>query len=174
MKINLENRVIHKEGQVQLSDSALLELVFKDPDILNDDICVIGSKNTEKYNEMAKLFDFKEFLEVPKDIEHLENQLKWDMPSKYLDINLKDFVLSNCTSKEEENRVLLELELFEERNADNLLRYLIYLVDTMRAHGIVWGVGRGSSVASHILFKIGLHKVNSLQYGLDPYEFFKS
>ena len=56
-----------------------------------------------------------------------------------------------------------ELILFKERDLIPLLRYLKYLVDTMRKHNIVWGVGRGSSVASYILYLIGVHKINSIK-----------
>jgi hypothetical protein len=49
----------------------------------------------------------------------------------------------------------------------------LYLVDFMRENKIVWGVGRGSSVASYILYIIGVHKVNSIQYGLDFHEFMR-
>ena len=55
----------------------------------------------------------------------------------------------------------------------NLLRYMCYLVDFMRENNIVWGVGRGSSVSSYVLFLIGIHKVNSIQYDLDYKEFLR-
>jgi DNA polymerase III alpha subunit len=48
-----------------------------------------------------------------------------------------------------------------------------YLVDLMREHNIVWGVGRGSSVSSFVLFLIGIHRINSIYYGLDVEEFLK-
>jgi DNA polymerase III alpha subunit len=54
-----------------------------------------------------------------------------------------------------------------------LLQYLKYLVDTMRNNSVVWGVGRGSSVASFVLFLIGIHRINSLYYGLSIDEFLK-
>ena len=55
----------------------------------------------------------------------------------------------------------------------NLLRYMIYLVDFMRENGIVWGVGRGSSVASYVLYLIGVHKIDSIKFGLDWREFLR-
>ena len=54
-----------------------------------------------------------------------------------------------------------------------MLRYLRYLVDTLRANGIVWGVGRGSSVASFVLYKIGVHRINSIEHDLDFNEFMR-
>ena len=55
----------------------------------------------------------------------------------------------------------------------NLLYYLKYLIDTMRKNNIIWGVGRGSSVSSYVLYLLGVHKVNSLKYHLDIKEFIK-
>jgi DNA polymerase III alpha subunit len=38
---------------------------------------------------------------------------------------------------------------------------------------IIWGVGRGSSVASYVLYKLGVHRINSLYYNLDATEFLR-
>ena len=54
-----------------------------------------------------------------------------------------------------------------------VLKYLKYLVDTMRQHKILWGVGRGSSVASFCLYLLGVHRINSLKYNLDITEFLR-
>ena len=66
-----------------------------------------------------------------------------------------------------------ELHEFHKRDMYPLLQYMIYLVEFMRDNNIVWGVGRGSSVASYVLYLIGVHKVNSIQYGLDWREFLR-
>ena len=63
--------------------------------------------------------------------------------------------------------------MFEERNLFPVIQILIYIIETMRKHKLVWGVGRGSSVASYVLYLIGAHKVNSLTYNLDIEEFLK-
>ena len=61
----------------------------------------------------------------------------------------------------------------KKRDLVNLLKFLVYLVDIMRENNIVWGVGRGSSVASYVLYLIGIHKIDSIQYGLDWHEFMR-
>jgi DNA polymerase III alpha subunit len=43
----------------------------------------------------------------------------------------------------------------------------------MRSSNIVWGVGRGSSVASYALYLIGIHKIDPIKYNLSINEFFK-
>ena len=66
-----------------------------------------------------------------------------------------------------------ELAEFEEHGMLDLLRYMIYLVDFMRENNIVWGVGRGSSVASYVLYLLDVHKVDSFKYNLDYKEFLR-
>ena len=63
------------------------------------------------------------------------------------------------------------MELTESnRNLFPVLKVLIYIIDTMRKNNLVWGIGRGSSVASYVLYLIGVHKVDS-KYNLDIKEF---
>jgi DNA polymerase III alpha subunit len=78
-----------------------------------------------------------------------------------------------CNTDAELQRVGTELLLYQERNMFDLLRFLVYIVDVMREQDIVWGVGRGSSVASYVLYLIGVHKIDSLYYDLDIAEFLR-
>ena len=78
-----------------------------------------------------------------------------------------------CKTDAEIQRAGEELLMFQERNLFNLLKYLKYLVDTMRDNNIIWGVGRGSSVASYVLYLLGVHKIDSMYYDLDPGEFLR-
>lgn len=103
---------------------------------------------------------------------HKNNQNNWLMPENYCP-NLVEEIYSKCSTNEQINRVNQELELFAQHNMLNLLFYLKYLVDTMRQNNIVWGVGRGSSVASYVLYLLGVHKIDSLKYNLDIKEFLK-
>ena len=99
-------------------------------------------------------------------------QGEWFMPNEYKNIDVRDYVIRKCPGANFE-RTYEELEAYEERDMYNLLRYMIYLVDFMRENDIVWGVGRGSSVASYVLYLIGVHKIDSIQYGLDWREFLR-
>ena len=97
----------------------------------------------------------------------------WFMPAEYRELDIAKYILSLCQTDAELQRVGKELLLYQERDMFVLLQYLKYLVDTMRANNIVWGVGRGSCVASFVLFLIGVHKINSLYYDLPIEEFLK-
>jgi len=100
-------------------------------------------------------------------------QRNWHMPEKYKELDIAAYVLNLCQTDAELQRCGQELMLFQERDLFNLLRYLVYLVDTMRDNKLIWGVGRGSSVASYVLYKLGVHKIDSLHYDLDPTEFLR-
>ena len=103
-------------------------------------------------------------------------QSEWFMPDEYKDINVYEYVLGKAETpcpQHVQDRIWEELDAFRERGMRDLLRYMIYLVDYMREHDIVWGVGRGSSVASYVLYLIGVHKVNSIQFDLDWREFLR-
>jgi DNA polymerase-3 subunit alpha len=101
------------------------------------------------------------------------NQQFWHIPTEYQNYDIATFVLDQCNTEEELQRAGTELLMFQERNMFDLLCYLKYLVDTMIEHRVIWGVGRGSSVASYVLFKLGVHKIDSLFYDLDPTEFLR-
>ena len=102
-----------------------------------------------------------------------ENQSNWFMDDVYKDLDIETWLMGLCDTDTKTQRVQDELVLFRQHTMIDVLRYCKYLVDTMRYHDIVWGVGRGSSVASYVLYLIGIHKIDSIKYGLDIREFLK-
>jgi len=118
---------------------------------------------------------------VPLDVDktQFDSALRseWFMPDEYKTLDIYKYILKkaadNYWTTAVSERVMEELKEYENRDMFNLLRYMIYLVDFMRENNIVWGVGRGSSVASYVLYLIGVHRINSIQYGLDWREFLR-
>ncbi len=96
----------------------------------------------------------------------------WFIPKDYCP-NLLEFLYGQCKTPEQSQRVDQELELFVKHDMYDLLHVMKYVVDTLRANNVVWGVGRGSSVASYVLHLIGVHKIDSVKYNLPIEEFFK-
>jgi DNA polymerase III alpha subunit len=109
------------------------------------------------------------------DIEQFDakRQRQWFMPKEYQDFDVAAYLLNLCKDQAQLQRVGEELLLYQERGLFDLLRYLKYLVDTMKTHNVVWGVGRGSSVASYVLYLLEVHRIDSLFYELDPREFLR-
>jgi hypothetical protein len=104
---------------------------------------------------------------------HATQQMTWHMPKEYKELDIAEHVLGLCATESELQRCGAELLLYQERDLFNLLRYLKYLVDVMTANRVIWGVGRGSSVASYVLYKLGVHRIDSLYYKLDVGEFLR-
>lgn len=100
-------------------------------------------------------------------------QQNWQMPREYLELDIAAHILGLCRTDAELQRVGEELLLYQERDLFNLLRYLHYLVDVLKDNHVIWGVGRGSSVASYVLYLLGVHRINSMFYDLDPREFLR-
>ena len=116
-------------------------------------------------------FPYNQGTSVPEF--HLTQQMAWHMPDEYKQLDIAQYILDLCNSDAELQRVGKELLLYQERDLFNLLRYLKYLVDVMTENRVIWGVGRGSSVASFVLYKLGVHRINSLHYNLDINEFLR-
>jgi DNA polymerase III alpha subunit len=166
------------------------EMIFNEQDVFN---LVMSGHDVTKMNTMIVdppldletaaliLGDIPSFIsynEVAKDKLSVEewdhrNQSEWLMPEEYKQLDIAKYVLDLCKSDGELQRVGEELLLYQERNLFDLLRYLKYLVDVMTQNRLIWGVGRGSSVASYILYLLGVHRVDSMYYDLDPTEFLR-
>ena len=101
------------------------------------------------------------------------NQGHWFMPDKYKEMDIAAYILSLCETPIQLQRCGEELLLYQEKYLFDLLRYLKYLVDVMEENNVIWGVGRGSSVASYVLFLLKVHKIDSIYYDLDPQEFLR-
>ena len=98
----------------------------------------------------------------------------FNIPQHYREIDIREYVSKlGQRGPDETGRVEMELDMFEERGLFPILQLLIYIIDKMRKHNLVWGVGRGSSVSSYLLYILGVHKVNSYKYNLDIKEFLK-
>lgn len=164
-------------GQAHAQCDELCDILYENP---NQNLRFFQVIDPENYNDSVKKFhlDYElldKYLLPQISIEEFDsiNQSHYKMPVEYKNLDIVSWILDQCTTQDELQRVGHELLLYQERNLFDLLRYLKYLVDLLRQNDIVWGVGRGSSVASYVLFLIGVHKINSIYYDLSVEEFLK-
>jgi hypothetical protein len=140
---------------------------------------VDSSVNLEKasmlLNDIPALIKHNTSTGRTESIEEFDHRLQqtWHMPKQYQQLDIAQHILDLCTTDAELQRCGQELLLYQERNLFDLLRFLKYLVDVMIANNVIWGVGRGSSVASYVLYKLGVHRINSMFYELDAEEFLR-
>lgn len=165
---------IDEYGQQIFTENDLCDILMSDPQKILTSVLMEESIefNSDLVNNVPHIVKYKP-TRMPLNEFDNKNQSKWHMPDEYINFDIASWVLDQCKNQEELQRAGKELILFQEKNMFSMLKYLKYLVDTMRKHNIVWGVGRGSSVASFVLFLIGVHKINSLYYDLPIEEFIK-
>lgn len=164
-----------KYGLQILDENDLCDYYLRNPDhvlkhaLVNKDIKFPEQLDLENKPELT------EYVPFDMSIEEFDKmyQNTWYMPEEYKSMDIAKWILDQCKTDAELQRVGDELIKFQERDMFVLLRYCKYLVDTMRKHNVVWGVGRGSSVSSYVLYLIGIHRINSMFYELDIEEFLK-
>ena len=167
---------INETGDCIFTEQDALDLLYTNPDF---DITKLFFENPSQYNSTVKDLglDFGELQNTPKRPKPIDfdnaNIDNWHMPEQYKKINVLQWLLDKCQNNDEKQRVQIEFDLFEQKGFIKVLQFLIYFIDTLRANNIVWGVGRGSSVASFCLFLIGVHKINPMLYNLDHREFLR-
>jgi len=164
-------------GQAYTDSNELCNLLYRNPQL---DISRFQVEDSIEYNRSvaelhAELDLLDSYHKIDMSVEEFDRVLQsnWRMPKEYKNLDIAEYVLSLCQAEHELQRVGQELLLYQERDLFDLLRYLKYLVDTLRKNNVIWGVGRGSSVASYVLFLLGVHKIDSLFYSLDIEEFLK-
>jgi DNA polymerase III alpha subunit len=163
-------------GQLVFDDSDLIDLIMQGRDL--ESISGILTDSTVDIEAAAfwleRVPEFTCWSEPPtQEVFDVMQQSNWHMPDEYKQLDIAKHILDCCDTPEETQRCGQELLMYQERNLFDLLRYLKYLVDVMTQNHVIWGVGRGSSVASHVLYKLGVHRIDSMFYDLAPEEFLR-
>lgn len=170
----------NKFGQLIFDESDVCDLVMRGHDIESlQHMVVEESVRLEQLVQhmerpeplLTWTFPCNEQMSVPEF--HAQQQSHWHMPDHYKTMDIARHVLDMCKTEAELQRCGQELLMYQERDLFDLLRYLAYLVAVMKTNSVIWGVGRGSSVASYVLYKLGVHRIDSLYYDLDPQEFLR-
>ena len=166
---------LDKLGIPVYSSDDVIDLIYQGKSDILKNILVEPDTEINQFNNTAD-----EPLNVYQELSILENEFDsllqndWLMPEHYKKLDIEAWLYEQTPPWDpEHNRVQEELEAFKQRNMLDLLRWMKYFVDTCRTNNVVWGVGRGSSVASYVLYLIGVHKINSLKYNLDWREFLR-
>ena len=163
--------MLDKYNRFQTLEEHGIELLYRGKDIASVEFT--RSDETLRYNSLCDTLDINK-LNLHSD-EDFDRVSQFNIPQYYKDIDVEDYIRARARMEAPDTaaRVEHELALFKAKNLYPMLQLMIYIVDIMRKHNIVWGVGRGSSVASYILYLIGIHKIDSIRYNLNIKEFLK-
>ena len=152
----------------------LFDIIYEHgPEVLQN-LIVKHDEEIQKFNEANNNLIRIKNENVNDSVESFDknNQENWFMPDEYKQLDIEEFLVHNCP-KENYQRLIEEIQEYRSRNMLNLLRWLKYFVDTCNSKNVLWGVGRGSSVASYVLFLLGVHSIDSIKYNLDWQEFLR-
>ena len=170
----------NKFGEIIFSEDDVCDLLMQGRDTVSlKGILVDDSVDLEKSATLLDcipaLVNYNTLNDPEESLEEFDRRLQqtWHMPDNYKQLDIAQHVLDLCITESELQRCGHELLLYQERDLFNLLRFLKYLVDTMTKNQVIWGVGRGSSVASYVLYKLGVHRIDSMFYELDVEEFLR-
>lgn len=171
MYTELTNRTLWYDGTIAINSEKIYDWLQYDKlavDKLTNEI-IQYNKTVLKQNQII----------VKEELNPLDTD--WNIPDTYKSIDVNQYVMDMLVNIDSElsdsefdiryYRVQQELKVFNKLQLYDLLRSLIYIIDTFKQENIVWGVGRGSSVASYVLFLLEVHDVDSVQFELDFSEF---
>ena len=144
-----------------------LELLYR-----GESIHDVAFSEVDKFNSLCEQLEL-----LPISNEALISK-EFNIPQHYKELDVETYIRNKVPQSRDSDvsvnaRVEQELAMYNERGLYPILQLLIYIIDTMRKYNLVWGVGRGSSVSSYILYLLGFHKVDSHKYNLDIKEFLK-
>lgn len=159
--------MLDSQGNLLLEDNDIIELMLSNRQVK---ILPSNKNNFDRFESECKKYGLSiNFKQVDR-----VDSIDWQLPDEYKNLDIRKRILQyHDLNHEQLQRVNLELELFNDKNLMNLLRFLCYFIDVVKSNNIVYGVGRGSSIASYVLYLIGIHRINSLKYNLDIKEFLK-
>jgi DNA polymerase III alpha subunit len=172
------DRHVDEHGRTIIEPHAVYDMILQGMDTAA--LYVGDDPMIDEYNKWCAHFDKPEAiigdappLDHSPEEEHRRRAAMWFIPEEMKSVDVRQFLLSMTKNTVEYERVNMEMDLFEERGLIPLLQLMMYLIDHFRRNNVVWGVGRGSSVASFCLYLIGVHKIDPIRHNLDIHEFLK-
>lgn len=136
---------------------------------------------TPKIKQYNKVADNEKQIRLPSKQDFKVSSIVSSLPIEYqnVDIETKIATLAIADAKgksDGEKRLTTakdELQWFIEHDKLSILRTLFYVVEQLTAKQVPWGVGRGSSVNSYILYLLGVHDIDPIRYNLNWHEFIR-
>lgn len=159
--------MLDTQGNMYVEEDDIIELM-----LLNKQAKILprNVQSFKLFESTCKSYGIKN----PFELDVVNNDIIWNMPDDYRSLDIENHIADRHNlTKEQWSRVDLELNEFKQRKLTDLLRFLVYFIDTVRTNNVIYGVGRGSSIASYVLYLLKVHRIDSFKYNLDIKEFLK-
>lgn len=174
--VELEDRIITDSGDVVAKHSFLVKKALSGEVFTN--YTAIENDDIKKYNYRAPDSPIKLWVDDGEIAGPEDSTYNWTIPKEFKKIDIEALSIQkasekNLTANDYVDRLAFELNRMKELGMFPFVRCLLYITHKFREENIVWGVGRGSSCASLILFLLEINKVDPVKYNIDQTEFFK-
>lgn len=175
--LNLQDRIITDTGSMIAKYNLLVKLALNKeqfdhlPFVYNDDVA-------RYHHDHGTIETAKSWHDDGKYQGPSKQSYSWMYPDEYNDVDIEELCLTTLTERDLVSddyviRLSEELMQIEHKKMTNFFKCLIWVTDTLRKHDLVWGLGRGSSCASLVLFLLGVNKVDPIKYDIPMEEFYK-
>jgi DNA polymerase III alpha subunit len=172
VKFKLKEYSLYVDGSIEVDPSIVTSMLLKGVPVEKIFVTEINSE-IEKFNQFSSI-------KIGKKGEIKDISFEWTIPDHYKYMNIDEYLLNLSSLIEQDNlfekrliRLAKEIELFKRMKLEDVLRVIIFITDEFKKKNIVWGVGRGSSCSSYILFLIGLHDIDSVLFDIDIEDFLR-
>jgi len=175
--LDLDDRIITDTGSMVAKYDLIIKLALSGKPF--EELVTVDHEDIFRYHYNNKsISTAKKWVDDHTTVGPSLDTFDWNIPDAYKKIDIVEYCLQKMDAKGIQgdnyiNRLASELLLVEDKQMTDFIRCLIYIIDTMREHNIVWGLGRGSSCASLIMFIIGINKVDPILYDIGMEEFYK-
>lgn len=174
--LDLEDKVVTDDGSVVFKYNFLEHLVNNTS--VFSDFLVLPHHDLRVYNMRNPEHAVTVWEDDGVPTGPAKETFDWVIPKEYQDLDIVELSVRKLeelglTSDKYTER--LEYELFEmdKRGMFQFIRCVFYVVEELHKNNIVWGVGRGSSCASLVLFVLGINRVDPVKYNIPVGEFIK-
>lgn len=174
----LVGRLLWFDGDETIKPQDLVQRILKGGKTTNKTTVTEMDTYVEQYN---KLVPASQRIRVKDSIGNYEPS--WNLPDAYLTKDMESELMKRLEKHVASidpsmqltyiKRYRQELSLYKQCNLMCILRTIHYIVDTLYATGNVWGVGRGSSVSSYLLYLLEAHDIDPVMYDLDIHDFIR-
>lgn len=173
--LDLGDRLLWPDGDSTVTPDRVIDYVYK----------LQGHLDKLKVSEVTpEIAAYNSVADRPLTVKSLVTESlfppPWSLPEnyKYLDldeylIGLSDRIERDDLYEERVKRLSHEIWLFNKFQLSDVLRTLIYVVDTLKARNAIWGVGRGSSCSSYLLYLMELHDVDPVRFEIAIEDFLR-
>lgn len=167
--IELDHKIILDSGKVLVTEEFMSSMIVEG-NAPPDHYKVLPSFDSEVY----KMLYQKDLAVDDEDFQPLDirrNQTEYDIDEVYaLIMNAERF---DSASDLCADRIELEISFFIEYGLTPFVLNLVNMIDRFKSDNVVWGVGRGSSCASYVLYLLEIHDIDAVKYHINFREFSK-